>query len=316
MLEGPSVFNHPFSTPPDVLTLLVPFETLNNTLTTLSPTFTPMIDGDIIRNDATFAFNHVPPLVAPVDILLGCTSDDGMAIPIGGQVDVPDSAFFSHILTAVLGLNDTLAAEVLALWPENAQYPPYSEPMSLDWPALTATVGITSGNQTRRFYGFVNDAVMHAGRRLTAQKWANLTGKSAYSYRWDTDPSRIPLVLTPGLGVGFAEHGADLPFQFGIPEYYPQQYPISNPIPNVPAMRNVSNAMQTHWISFAATGDPNAHNIDWIPEWPAYTEDQAQNFVYNATLQNGLYLHAEEDDYRAAQLQWVNEKWRFASGTI
>ena len=270
-----------------------------------------MVDGDILRNDPTFAFNHVPPLVAPVDMLLGCNSDDGMSIPIGGQVDVPNTAFFEYILTAVLGANDTLAAEALALWPEDVQYPPYSEPMSLDWPAITATVGITSGNQTRRFYGFVNDVVMHAGRRLTAQNWANFTGKSAYSYRWDVDPSRIPLVYTPGLGVGFAQHGADLSYQFGIPEYYPQQYPITIPIPEVPAMRVVSYAMQVHWIAFAATGDPNAHHLDWIPNWPVYTEGQQQNFVYNATLQDTLDMHVEEDDYRADQLQWVNEKWRY-----
>ena len=152
---------------------------------------------------------------------------------------------------------------------------------------------------------------MHAGRRYTAQSSAKITGKSTYSYRWDVDPSRIPLVYTPGLGVGFAEHGADVSFQFGIPQYYPQQYPIAVPIPDVTAMRNVSYAMQVHFVAFAATGDPNAHNLRWIPNWPAYTERQQHNFVYNATLQNTLGLHVEEDDYRADQLQWVNARWPF-----
>lgn len=138
-------------------------------------------------------------------------------------------------------------------------------------------MGVASGNQTRRLYGFVNDVVMHAGRGFTAQNRAKLTGKSAYSYCWDVDPSRIPLVYTPGLGIGFAQHGADVSFQFGIPEYYPQQCPISILIPDVPAMRNVSYAMQVHFVSFSNSGDPNAHHLSWIPQWPAYEEGQEQN---------------------------------------
>ena len=291
--------------------LSVPFETLNTTLSTLPlPLYNPVLDGDILRNSASFAYDHVPPLVAPIDILLGCNTDEGMSQAIGGQVDVENTAFFAEILTVVLGLSGTMVADVLTLWPENAQYPPYSEPMSLDWPALTATVGVPSGNQTRRFYGFVNDVVMHAGRRFTAQNWAKLTGKNAYSYRWDVDPSRIPLVYTPGLGVGFAQHGADVAFQFGIPENYSQ---ISIPIPDVPAMRNVSFAMQAHFIAFANTGNPNDQHLAWIPKWPAYTEGQKQNFVYNATLQDTLNLHIENDDYRADQLEWLNERWAFVS---
>jgi carboxylesterase type B len=268
-----------------------------------------MVDGDILRSSPSFAYDHNPPLVAPIDMLLGCNSDEGMSAALGAQVVVENTAFFAYILTALLGFNDTMLAEALALWPEDAQYPPYSEPMSIDWPALTATVGVASGNQTRRLYGFINDVVIHVGRRYTAQNWAKVTGKSAYSYRWDVDPSRIPRVYTPGLGVGFAQHGADVSFQFGIPEYYPQQYPISIPIPDVPAMRNVSYAMQAHFIAFAVTGDPNAHHVGRIPKWSAYTDREQKNFVYNATLQNMLNLHVEDDDYRADQLQWVNERW-------
>ena len=72
-------------------------------------------------------------------------------------------------------------------------------------------------------------------------------------------------------------------------------------------MRNVSYAMQVHFVAFANTDDPNAHHLSWIPQWPAYTEGQEQNFVYNATLQDTLNLHVEDDDYRADQLQWVDE---------
>ena len=223
-----------------------------------------MLDSDTLRNSPSFAYDHSPPLITPIDMLLGCNSVEGMSEALGAQVVVDNTLIFAYILTALLGFNDTMLAEALALWPEDAQYLPYSEPMTIDWPALTATMCVASGNQTR-LYGFINDVVTHAGRRFIAQSWAKLTGKNAYSYLWDVDPSRIPLAYTPGLGVGFAQQGADVSFQFGIPGYYPQQYLIAIPIPGVPAMRNARYAMQVHFVAFAATGDPNAYHISWIP---------------------------------------------------
>lgn len=199
---------------------IVPFKTLNETISNLTPNllgFQPMLDGDILRNSASFAYDHSPPLIAPVDIMTGCNTDEGMSEALGGQTAFNTSAEVEYLVTAAFGLNSTMAEELLALYPEDAQYPPYSQPMSLDWPALTATVGVLSGKQTRRVYGIINDLGMMAGRRLTAASWKPLTGKKAYSFRWDVDPSRIPLVYTPGLGVGFAEHGAELSFEFRLP---------------------------------------------------------------------------------------------------
>lgn len=74
-------------------------------------------------------------------------------------------------------------------------------------------------------------------------------------------------------------------------------------------MGSVSYAMQTHFIAFAATGDPNAHHVKWIPKWPAYA-DGTQNFVYNATLADTLNLHVEQDDFRSEQMSWFNARWR------
>ncbi len=92
--------------------------------------------------------------------------------------------------------------------------------MTLDWPALTAAIGVQSGAQTRRVYGIVTDFVMMAGRRLTAASWSKIRpGKKAYSYRWDVDPNRSPVVFTPGVGIGFAQHGFDVSFQFQLPNF-------------------------------------------------------------------------------------------------
>jgi hypothetical protein len=76
-----------------------------------------MLDGDILRNSPSFAYEHSPPLIAPVDMLLGCNSDEGMSEALGAQVVVNNTALF----------NDTMLAEALALWPEDVQYSPYSE---------------------------------------------------------------------------------------------------------------------------------------------------------------------------------------------
>lgn len=75
-------------------------------------------------------------------------------------------------------------------------------------------------------------------------------------------------------------------------------------------MRNVSYAMQAHFVAFAATGDPNAHHVNWIPKWPAYA-DSTQNFVYNATLDDTLNLHVEKDDFRSEQISWFNARWAY-----
>ncbi|OBT65285.1 hypothetical protein VE03_04603 [Pseudogymnoascus sp. 23342-1-I1] len=288
----------------------LPFETLNKTISNLPAgllSFSPTLDGDIIRNSPSFAYAQNPPLIVPVDIITGCNTDEGMSEAFGAQTPFNTSTEVENFLVAGLGVDSTIANEILALYPEDGQYPPYSQPMTLDWPALTAELGIQSGTQTRRVYGIINDFAMMAGRRLTAASWTPLTGKKAYSFRWDVDPSRIPLVYTPGLGVGFAEHGAELSFEFRLPYVSGSPYP---PIPDVPAMRNVSYAMQAHFVAFAATGDPNAHHVNWIPKWPAYS-GSTQNFVYNATLDDTLNLHVEKDDFRSEQISWFNARWTY-----
>ena len=76
---------------------------------------------------------------------------------------------------------------------------------------------------------------MHSGGRLTSQFWTKLTRKHAYSFLWDVDPSRIPLIYTQRLGLGFAQHGAELSFEFGLTHAYEKHYPVSIPVPDVPA---------------------------------------------------------------------------------
>lgn len=47
-----------------------------------------------------------------------------------GQQVVPDTAFFANLLTNFVGFGESMTADALKIWPEDAQYPPYDEPMS------------------------------------------------------------------------------------------------------------------------------------------------------------------------------------------
>lgn len=275
----------------------MPFEALNSSLSNFQ-NFLPAVDGDFIQDSLLkqFANNQI----APINLILGGTSDEGIFF---GPNTYNTTEQLAAALEAVTGINDTVGQELLQLYPLDAPNPPYSVDNSVDWIKETASVGVPSGVQTRRSYAILGDLVFIAGRRKMAAGWELVTGKRAYSFRFDTDPTRFPLVVTPGLGVGFAQHGSDLSWQFRLPYISPTPYP---PIPNVTAMRKESYAMQATWISFAATEDPNRHGLRWISHWPSYEKGRPINFVFNATLENNLNLHVERDDYRKEGIAFIN----------
>lgn len=278
----------------------MPFEALNSSLSNLQ-TFLPIVDGDFIQDSLPkqFANNQI----APINLVLGGTSDEGLFF---GPNTYNTTDQLAAALEAVTGRNDTVGQELLQLYPLDGPNPPYSVDNSVDWIGETASVGVPSGIQTRRSYAILGDLVFIAGRRKMAAGWKSATGKRAYSFRFDTDPTRFPLVVTPGLGVGFAQHGSDLSWQFRLPYTSPTPYP---PIPDVSAMKKESYAMQVAWISFAATGDPNRHGLRWISHWPSYERGRPINFVFNATLENNLNLHIERDDYRKEGIAFINNLW-------
>lgn len=256
------------------------------------------MDGDFIQDSLLKQFANDQ--IAPINLVLGGTSDEGIFF---GPITYNTSEQLAAALEGSIGINDTVGQELLQLYPLDAPNPPYSVDNSVDWIKETASVGVPSGIQTRRSYAIFGDLVFVAGRRKMAAGWKLATGKRAHSFRFDTDPTRFPLVVTPGLGIGFAQHGSDLSWQFRLPYISPTPYP---PIPNVAAMKIESYAMQAAWISFAATGDPNRHGLRWIPHWPSYEKGRPVNFVFNATLENKLNLHVERDDYRKEGIAFIN----------
>lgn len=88
-----------------------------------------------------------------------------------------------------LGINITLADQLLNLYPLDAPSPPYSVPNDYPWVEATAKAGFISGSQSRRIYSIIGDKFVMAGRRKAAHDWHPFGG-DAYSFRFDTDPSR------------------------------------------------------------------------------------------------------------------------------
>ena len=165
----------------------LPFDQLNETVYNQNQgqNFGPVIDGDLFRTYPIVAFNKGQ--LPPINLITGCNSDEGMSL--GGQTAANTSAELETYLEQSLGINETLAQQLLDLYPLNAPQPPYSVANDYPWVEATLTVGLVSGNQTRRSYGIFGDKQVMAGRRKTANDWASFGGE-AYSFRFDTDPSR------------------------------------------------------------------------------------------------------------------------------
>ncbi|KAI9753434.1 MAG: ubiquitin-binding protein cue5 [Chaenotheca gracillima] len=287
-----------------------PFEKLNASFfgNTEGMGALPVIDGDFIQDSSINQWNDKA--VAPVNIIAGCNADEGVSI---GQTTANTTSELSDAIRALLPINASDAKQLLELYPLDAPSPPSSVPMDFDWINATAAAGVQSGIQTRRSYAVGGDYVFIASRRKTTADWSRITGKKAYSFRFDTDPTRFPITNTTlnyGLGVGFAMHGSELSYEFRLPYIAKTPYP---PLPNITSMQRDSYAMQAQWISFAATGSPNHHNLSWIPYWPSYDEKPV-NFVYNATADNKLNLHVEKDDFRKAGIDWLNARWSYLFG--
>ncbi|PWY86686.1 alpha/beta-hydrolase [Aspergillus heteromorphus CBS 117.55] len=263
--------------------------------------FRPVIDGDFLKNSPSSQFSHQQ--MAPVALLLGANSDEGLTTFINSA---NTSEELVELVQEKFALNASTSEEIVALYADLDTLPPYSQSLDVDWVAQAQAAGFEAGNWSRVGYAIGGDWSAISGRRKTAQRWNEGSGQPVYSYRFDTDPWRFPIhPESSGLGLGFAQHGSDLCFEFRIP-YAP--YTPYLPIQNVTAMHHVSYALQATWISFASTKDPNHHGLDWIPHWPEYTTSR-QNFVYNATLSNTLNLHVEEDSWRESQIQWWIDRW-------
>ena len=184
-----------------------PLEAIYETEAAVGASWAPVIDGDFIRD--------YPPVelvagnVARVPIILGGNSDEGLFVQTLLPFVPNTTAQLGNLLSELFPTlpNDTVNA-LLAAYPEGAPAPPYSLPASFPWcDSLIATTNLSCGAQYRRSAAILGDWFSHSSRRFMASQWARLN-LTAYSFRFDTDPTSVPIVNWIGLGPGFATHGS------------------------------------------------------------------------------------------------------------
>lgn len=273
----------------------------------------PVIDGEFLRRSPTYEIESGN--FARVPILLGSNSDEGLfAAALINQTIDSEATLAGILKLAVMpnAYNSTIQT-LLSLYPDGSPAPPYSVPIGYPWCDAMAQIRLQCGPQWRRFAAILGDPLVLAPRRYFAQQWGRF-GLFAYSYRFDTAPTTFPLVYINGLGPGFAIHGADLAYSFGLPPGFTTPIDFYPPVLNVSSHVKVSYAMVSKWISFVHSGDPNGFKLDYVPDWPSYGQS-ASNMVFNATADGGLYIHVEEDTYRKAQTDFINSRpFEFTAG--
>ena len=98
--------------------------------------------------------------------------------------------------------------------------------------------------------------------------WRSEHGRTTYEYQFDV----------PVAGDHFTKHTAEIPFVFG--NLLPAGYALGGPYTD--ADRKVSNDIQSYWVNFARTGNPNGPGL---PEWPKF--DAATRRYLDFTLHEG-----------------------------
>ncbi|KAF2713988.1 alpha/beta-hydrolase [Pleomassaria siparia CBS 279.74] len=253
--------------------------------------WSPVTDGDFIRTAPLFSMEKGN--FARVPVIIGSNSDEGLFVAslINQTIDTPEMlrVFLGALFPGAY--NSTLDS-LLTLYPDGDPVPPYSLSPSYPWCEAMSTIHLACGSQWRRFAAISGDLFVHASQRYTAQLFVQY-GLPVYSFRFDTDPTGIPLVKWIGLGPGFATHGAELAYEMGLPPGFTTPLHLYPPVKNVSTHAETSREMVSKWVAFAYSE----------VNWPQYDQD-AENLVFNAT-DKALNVHVEEDTFRAEQIAFM-----------
>ena len=215
-----------------------------------------MIDGDLIRRPP--AYEVADGNIARVPILLGSNSDEGLFYVNAANFFPNTTAELVFLMKVVFpAFSDDIITNLLDLYPLDGPAPPYSLPADYAWCAAMNAGNLACGAQYRRAAALFGDFFAHAPRRYMASHWAQL-GLAAYSFRFDTAPTALPIVYWNGLGPGFAEHGAELAYEFGLPPGFTTSIRFYPPVKNISTHIQMSQEMIKRWIAFTYTGDPNS----------------------------------------------------------
>jgi para-nitrobenzyl esterase len=118
--------------------------------------------------------------------------------------------------------------------------------------------------------------------------WRSAHGRTTYEYQFDL----------PVAGEPFTKHLAEIPFVFG--NLLPAGVALGGPY--TAADRKVSNDIQTYWVNFARTSNPNGNGL---PAWPTFNASSRSYLEF--TLHDGPvvkeYLRREICDLYIEALQ-------------
>jgi para-nitrobenzyl esterase len=123
-------------------------------------------------------------------------------------------------------------------------------------PILDPTAGY------RQFIAIFNDAFFNSPSRRALRGAALTQTEPVYRY-----------LYTHGLYGGPAMHGQEVPFVFGT--FAAAYYGPS------PAEQALSDELQSYWVNFAATGNPNG---DGLPTWSAYNPAADNALTLDTTI--------------------------------
>ncbi|KAK3293163.1 Alpha/Beta hydrolase protein [Chaetomium fimeti] len=270
--------------------------------TPTQPTWWPTIDGDFITEPPSLQL-AAGAVQRNISLLLGTNDDEGFVLANLLGPGTETESQLRQILQSVFPLaRNTTITRLLTAYPTSAPNPPYALPMSSTpefCAALEAANQTCGGAQYRRLAAITGDYGLIHGRRDMAAKWAEL-GETAYTWRFGTWPTSMPLDTTLEGQPGFAAHGAEYSYFFRFPADY-ELFGNNPHVPDSEAHRALAEVISTRVIAYVYSGDPNfvEGTVPNVPAWPKYSVENPSNLVLNATqVPDKLNIHIEPDTWR------------------
>ncbi|PLB53376.1 cholinesterase [Aspergillus steynii IBT 23096] len=272
----------------------VPFEELNSVLngTDGNPaySFSPVVDGDLLRNWGSVHLQQHEFVRVP--IIAGTNTDEGTQF---GPTGINTTAeFYSYLTDGASGfkLPPSMANRILELYPD--------DPIQ----GIPATLGArrvpSNGYQWRRTSAYAGDLSMHANRRRQCEAWTEAS-TPAYCYRFNVRSAAVPYLFG-------ATHFEEVAFVFhnlaGLGYHY------GKPFAGVPkSFQTLSKQMTSMWASFIHDLDPNSGINGSL--WTAYggASEAPVDLLFdanNATVTTSL----EPDTWRKEAIDYINSKAR------